>query len=464
MSAMSESLDAHPSAQQEKATEDKRATTLVGEPILRGLPICVPKILLPRADIDLTKWACVACDQFTSEPEYWKEMEDFVDDTPSSLRLVFPEVYLSSVSGAPPEEDTARIENICTVMQAYVADGVFAEEPPALVALDRKTPFVPSRKGLVMAVDLEEYNYGSGVATLIRPTEQTIVARLPPRIAIRENAPLELPHIIMIIDDPEKTVIEPLFTDPALTEEKYKIELYKGAGTVRGLRVTEAGTDHVERTMLELHAKEQQAASEAGREPALILIGDGNHSLATAKSCWEKLKSAEGVSMDHPQRYALVELQNLHDEGVVFEPIHRILIGANAEELQAALEVAFGTIAVEVPEPVPLHSVVLVKGSAPADRVMLVPPEERLPVVSMSAAVDAFLAEHPDVKVDYVHGEQSVCSACSDGAAVGLLLPALDKSRFLETLHEIGTLPRKAFSMGEAEEKRFYVEARNILP
>jgi len=437
--------------------------TTTGEPIIDGLPICVPKILMPRKDIDLTKWACVACDQFESEPKYWEEMEKHVGDAPASLRIVFPEVYLASVTGADPKEDTKRIEQIGKVMKQYIADNVFAERPPAFVALDRKTECVPSRKGLIVAVDLEQYNFNCPKPTLIRPTERTIVERLPPRIAIRQDAPLELPHIIMIIDDPGKTVIEPLFTTAGLAEPEYECSLFKGAGSAKGFRVTDAGTEHFTKTMKALAAKEIDAAKAAGRDPAVILIGDGNHSLATAKSCWEALKAKGGIDAEcHPARYALVELQNLHDDGVVFEPIHRILEGAKPDDVQAYLEKAFGCTATPFVDPAPLHSVILVKGGDV--RVVLEPPKDKLPVVSMSTHVDAFIKENAAVKIGFVHGVEPVVAACAEGKSTGLLLPKLDKTRFLETIHDIGTLPRKAFSMGEANEKRFYIEARNIIP
>lgn len=440
------------------------AQTTAGEPILDGLPICVPKILLPRKDNDLSKWACVACDQFESEPHYWEEMDKFVGTSPSSLRIIFPEVYLASVTGGTVDDDTKRIKEIGEAMKSYIKQDLFEERPPAFIALDRATPCVSSRKGLIMAVDLEEYNYNCPVPTLIRPTEKTIVARLPPRIAIREDAPLEMPHIIMIIDDPEKTVIEPLFSAEGLTEPEYECELFQGAGKVKGLRVTAAGTAHVEQSMKAIAAREKAAASEAGREPAVILIGDGNHSLATAKACWENLKKQGDVPSNHPQRYALVELQNLHDDGVVFEPIHRILTGTTADALQSELESAWGVTATPYVEPVPLHSVVLCKGKEKSERVILVPPSDKLPIVSMSTQVDHFAERNEGVNIGYVHGEEPVDDACANGNAVGLILPKLDKSRFLETLHDIGTLPRKAFSMGEANEKRFYIEARNIRP
>lgn len=270
----------------------------------------------------------------------------------------------------------------------------------------------------------------------------------------------------MIIDDPGKTVIEPLFTTEGLTEKEYECSLFKGAGVVNGFKVTEKGTEHVAATMKALAAKEIEAAAAGNREPAVILIGDGNHSLATAKSCWELLKEKGGVDTEgHPARYALVELQNLHDDGVVFEPIHRVLEGGNADEVQAFLEEQWGVKAVpndgDAP---PLHSVVIIKGGDKSKSLVLIPPKEKLPIVSMSAAVDAFVEAHKDVNIGYVHGEEPVYSACAEGHAVGLLLPGLDKTRFLETIHDIGTLPRKAFSMGEANEKRFYIEARNILP
>merc|ERR1712151_592124 len=232
-------------------------------------------------------------------------------------------------------------------------------------------------------------------------------------------------------------------------------------GKVKGLTVTPSGTEHVANAMKKLAAKEYAAAEAAGRKPSTILIGDGNHSLATAKSCWEALKQQEGINHERdPARYALVELQNLHDDGVVFEPIHRILEGAKADDVQSMLEKAWGVTATPFVDPAPQHSVVLVRAEG---KFKLIPPKEALPVVSMTAPVDAFVAEHPEVKLGYVHGEEPVSEAVKAGA-VGLLLPSLDKSRFLETVHAIGTLPRKAFSMGEANEKRFYIEARNILP
>merc|ERR1719316_2278217 len=394
------------------ASISSKKTTL-GEPIIDGLPLCVPKIMMPKEGISLDKWATVACDQFEDEPEYWKGMIEHAAGVPSVLNIIFPEVYLASVTGADPSEDTKRIAEIGKTMKKYVADGVFADSPPAFIALDRKTPQVATRKGLIVAVDLEQYNYSAHPSytkpTPIRPTEKTIVARLPPRIAIRKDAPLELPHIIMIIDDPGKTVIEPLFTTEGLTAPEYECSLFKGAGSVKGLTVTPKGTEHVASAMKALAAKEFAAAEAAKRKPSTILIGDGNHSLATAKSCWENLKTQEGIDKEtHPARFALVELQNLHDDGVVFEPIHRILTGTTADALQSELESAWGVTATPYVEPVPLHSVVLCKGKEKSERVILVPPSDKLPIVSMSTQVDLFADNNKDVKIGYVHGEEPV--------------------------------------------------------
>jgi len=404
----------------------------------------------------------VACDQFESEPAYWEGMAKHCGDAPSALKIIFPEVYLASVTGADPSEDTKRIAKIVEMMNKYVDDKIFMQRSPAFIAIDRKTPQVPSRKGLICAVDLEQYNYDCPKPTPIRPTEKTVVARLPPRIAIRKDAALELPHIIMVIDDPGKTVIEPLFTEAGLAEPEYECSLFQGAGSIKGLRVKATGTEHVAKTMKALAATEIAAAHAAKREPATILIGDGNHSLATAKSCWEMLKKDPSVDQEtHPARYALVELQNLHDEGVVFEPIHRILEKAKADDVQSALESAWGVKATPLVGDAPLHSITLVRSEG---KFTLIPPKEALPIVSMTEPVDAFCKSHPEVTIGYIHGEEPVYEAVKEGNAVGLLLPSLDKSRFLETIHAIGTLPRKAFSMGEANEKRFYIEARNILP
>jgi hypothetical protein len=448
------------------ASISSKKTTL-GEPIIDGLPLCVPKIMMPKEGISLDKWATVACDQFEDEPEYWKGMIEHAAGVPSVLNIIFPEVYLASVTGADPSEDTKRIAEIGKTMKQYVADGVFADSPPAFMALDRKTPQVATRKGLIVAVDLEQYNYSAHPSytkpTAIRPTEKTIVARLPPRIAIRKDAPLELPHIIMIIDDPGKTVMEPLFTTEGLTTPKYECSLFKGAGVVKGLTVTDAGTEHVVKTMKALAAKEEDAAKAGGRDPAVILIGDGNHSLATAKSCWELLKEDPKTDKEcHPARYCLVEMQNLHDEGVVFEPIHRIIKGASAADVLAAFETAWGVKAEPFTDPAPLHSIVLVKKDGDAvTKLTLIPPKETLPVVSMTPVLDEFV-EKTGNKLVFVHDEEPVIEGVKAGA-VGVMLPKLDKTRFLETIHKIGTLPRKAFSMGEANEKRFYIESRSIL-
>lgn len=419
---------------------------------------------MPNKEASLDKWATVACDQFESEPTYWEEMAKHCGDEPSALKIIFPEVYLASVTRADPSEDTKRIENIVATMHEYVGAKLFRQRSPAFIALDRKTPCVPTRKGLIVAVDLEQYNYNCPKPTLIRPTEKTIVSRLPPRIAIRKKAPLELPHIIMIIDDPEKTVIEPLFSEPGLAEPEYECNLFKSAGTVKGLRVKPPGTLHVVNALKVLAEKEKAAATADGRDPATILIGDGNHSLATAKACWEALKEDKVNPVDkerHPSRFALVELQNLHDDGVVFEPIHRILEGAKADDVQSMLEKSWGCTATPFVDPAPQHSVVIVRQEG---KFTLIPPASALPVVSMTDPIDAFVKEHPEVNIGYVHGEEPVNEAVKAGNCVGLLLPSLDKTRFLETIHKIGTLPRKAFSMGEANEKRFYIEARNILP
>jgi hypothetical protein len=438
-------------------------STTAGEPIIDGLPICVPKVLMPKDGISLDKWATVACDQFEENLAYWKGMSDYVGKEPSVLNIIFPEVYLASVTGADPSEDAKRIDEIGKCMKKYVADGVFADKPAAFIALDRKTPQVPTRKGLIMAVDLEEYNYNCPKPTMIRPTEKTVPERLPPRIAIRKDAPLELPHIIMIIDDPKKTVIEPLFTKSGLSTAEYECSLFQEAGTVKGLRVTDEGTAHVVKTMKALAGKEMKAAKKGKREAATILIGDGNHSLATAKSCWETLKKDPSVDKKlHPARFALVELQNLHDDGVVFEPIHRILT-TDAAELQSTLEKEWGVKATPFTDPAPLHSIVIMKKEGDAlKKYTLIPPAEALPVVSMTKVVDEYLKK-TGCKISYVHGEEDVEESVKGGSSVGLLLPKLDKTRFLETIHAIGTLPRKAFSMGEANEKRFYIEARAIL-
>ncbi|HKL26809.1 MAG TPA: DUF1015 domain-containing protein [Desulfuromonadales bacterium] len=446
---------------------------------LSQLALQVPQILVPNPRVDLHRWAVIACDQYTSEPAYWQEVDRLVGDHPSTLRLVFPEVYLE----ADEDETAARIAAINRTMQQYLADGTLRPLEPGFVLVDRKTAHAPSRKGLVVALDLEAYDYRPGADTLIRATEGTIVDRLPPRIRVRENASIELPHIMVLIDDPEHTVIEPLFDRdlPPL----YDFELMLGGGHLRGWHV--AGGEligQVAERLAALAAPERfrQRYAETAGSPMLYAMGDGNHSFATAKAIWETLKAeAEDPTalMQHPARYALVELVNLHDPGLEFEAIHRAVFDVDVDAMAAAAQDFFAAAgtpcqwrwlpdarAVEAERtaaPAVVHAIPFVAG----DRhglLTVAEPAYTLVVATLQAFLDDFLPTQPAARIDYIHGDAAVIRLGSKPQAIGFSLPAISKHDLFRTIVKDGALPRKTFSMGEADEKRFYLEARRITP
>ncbi len=433
------------------------------------LGVLIPEVYLPRSGTDLTKWAVVACDQFTSEPEYWREVEKLVNDEPSTLKLIFPEVYLEQ-----PGKDE-RIQNIQATMRGYLEAGI-VQPHPGMVYVERSVGG-KTRRGLVLALDLERYDYSKGSSSLIRATEGTIVERLPPRMKIREGAALELPHILVLIDDPGRTVIEAAEAAKARLDRLYDFDLMLGSGHLTGYAVDEALQENIIAALRGLADPKAFAAKYdiAPDKPVLLFaMGDGNHSLATAKAVWEKLKPH--VGMDHPARYALVEIENVHDEGLEFEPIHRVLFGVK-KDLMAALQSAFGKDlsyhkAAGADEMI--HSVDsaegatqcigLVRGGAQPEFgvIEIAHPSSNLPVGTIQAFLDPFMKEGGAEKLDYVHGGEVVQRLGAQPGNAAFYLPAMGKSALFKTVILDGALPRKTFSMGEAREKRFYMEARKI--
>lgn len=436
----------------------------------------IPTLLLPRADTDLTRWAVVACDQYTSQPEYWVRVEALVGDAPSTLRLILPEVYLGAA------DETQRIHAIQETMRRYLADGVLTPQPPGLILVERETARGRSRKGLIAALDLEHYDFNTNARTLIRPTEGTILERLPPRIRVREGAPLELPHVMVLIDDPERSVIEPLFAEPL--EKLYDFPLMLDSGRVRGWRVDQPMliqwiAERLERLVDPAAFSERYGVAD---EPALLYaMGDGNHSFATAKIIWENLKHAApdpAAVMSHPARHALVELVNLHDEGLEFEAIHRVAFGVDAEHLLTAfdefLAARDSTLTVlERPswgaarrtwrEMQRSDRQVIAFVTQDRCGVLLIErPRLTLPVASLQAFLDPYLDNRSGARLDYIHGEETLERLGRQPGNIGFYLPALAKSDFFRTVIRDGALPRKTFSMGEADEKRFYLECRRI--
>jgi len=437
--------------------------------IIPDIGIQIPQIYLPKQGIDLTKWAVIACDQFTSEPEYWHDVEKIVGDAPSTLNLTFPEVYLEDAN------KEARIKNVQASMQKYMDEGIL--EPRDGFVYVERTVAGRTRKGVVLCLDLECYDYNKGSSSLIRATEGTIVDRLPPRIKIREGAALEFPHILVLIDDPNHTVIEPLHAAKSGFEKLYDFDLMLGSGHLAGYAVNEECENKVVEALRGLASPEvfSEKYGISKDEPVLLFaMGDGNHSLATAKAIWEKNKAQ--VGMDHPSRYALVEIENVHDEALEFEPIHRVVFGLK-KDLFAEMKKTFGDnfnyfdvaspneMMRRVENPDENKQFIGLIGGALREQFGVIEisnPSLNLAVGTLQAFLDSFLKEGGAEKIDYVHGEDVVERLALQPNNAGFYLAGMNKSDLFKTVILDGALPRKTFSMGEAKEKRFYMEARKI--
>ena len=423
--------------------------------LFEALPFRPADILLPR-DCEYSKWSVVACDQYTSQPEYWQRVEENVGRSPSALRLILPE---SCLEGPSVETDIMEINN---TMSRYLREGRFTKHPDAIFYVERTLSTGKIRRGLMGMVDLEQYDYEPGAETPIRATEGTVLSRIPPRVAVRKNAPIELPHVMLLADDPDRTVIEPLAGQTASMEVLYDFDLMEGGGHIKGWELTEGQKEQVAKALSALaDPKKCNARYGTENEPLLLFaVGDGNHSLATAKECYERQKRLTPPEQwdKLPARFALVELDNLHDDSLEFEPIHRVVFGVKPEELLEALLA---------------HCPGAQKGEGEGHRltyvygenrgVISVPdPAAQLPVGTLQNFLDWYLSKHQNVRVDYIHGADVVQKLATQPDTVGFLLPAMGKEELFPTVIRDGALPRKTFSMGEAQDKRFYLEARRI--
>ena len=406
--------------------------------------------LLPAAHIDPSRWACVACDQYTSQPEYWQETERIVGDAPSCLKLVLPECYLP--------ETARRVPVIHETMRRYVSQGVLTRQVTGGFVLVERTTETGSRVGLVGTADLESYDF-TGKKCLIRPTEETITARLPARLAIRRGAPLELGHILLLLDDPLRTVLEPLYARRDTLTPLYDFPLMQGGGHLRGWAVTD------QNDLAALHAALTALRDSLGADPLLFAVGDGNHSLATAKARWEELKPTltPEEQQNHPARFAMVEVENIHDDALQFEPIHRLLtsLAGNGQTDHGLtddwLSAAAGKDNTRAPQ---AFTMVSQGGEQP---VTISAPSGPIHAATLQSWLDDYLARHPGVEIDYIHGDDVLRRLGMQPGAAGFLLPGLDKSAFFAAIRELGILPRKTFSMGHSHEKRFYMECRAII-
>jgi hypothetical protein len=430
------------------------------------LGIAIPRILLPREGIDRTRWSVIACDQFTSEPETWHDIARQVGDAPSTLKMILPEAFL----GAPGEDE--RIASAQRTMRRYLDEGVLVPHD-GMVYVER-TACSRTRKGLLLCLDLNRYDFRVGSQSLIRATEGTIVERLPPRVRVRQGAALELPHILVLIDDPDRTVIEPLAARRDELRRLYDFDLMLGAGHLSGYGAAGAEIEaSVVRALSALASPEtfrRRYGTSADKGVLLFAVGDGNHSLATAKTIWEARRAE--AKPDHPLRHALVEIENVHDDGLVFEPIHRVLFGV-AGDFVAGLRAHYdGTMSytacasaaemiAAVDRDAPVQTVGLVEG--PSLGLLSFPgAKSRLAAGTLERPLDGLLAGGGAGRIDYVHGKDGVLSLGSQPGNAALYLPAMPKSDLFRSVVEGGSLPRKTFSMGHAIEKRFYMECRTI--
>lgn len=393
-------------------------------------------ILLPNDKIDMTKWAVVACDQFTSQPSYWQQVDELTQGVCSTRHLILPELLL-------PKVNDAMISSINRQMQDYLNNDVFVEHKDCFVLLERKTMCQSKRVGIVLSVDLEQYSFNHADKAKIRATEGTVVERIPPRLVIRRDAPLELPHIMLLYDDKDNVVLNNIYKNMDKLLKLYDFELNMQGGHATGYKIED--TDSVIRDFYSLYNADVA-------DDMLFAVGDGNHSLATAKTLWEEIKptlsAAEQES--HPARFALVEAVNIYDEGIVFEPIHRVIFNAS-ELLVSQLTALSGEVKTQILNP---------QGNC-CD--LHLPKNTAIAVKLVQNILDAYIADNPSTSIDYVHGEQNVKEVLSQNEnSIGVLMPTFPKDQLFEFVKQNGSLPRKTFSMGEAEEKRYYIESKKI--
>lgn len=407
------------------------------------------QILLPAAGVKPETWACIACDQYTSEPEYWEKAFAVAGDAPSAIRLILPEYNLKNSESMIPQ--------IHSTMADYLAQGLLTPAVNPGFILCERTIASGTRLGLVCAVDLEQYSFEKGSLPLIRPTEQTITDRLPPRLKIRRGAPVELTHIMILIDDPDRTVLEPLQADKAALRKVYDFDLMMNGGHLAGWAVDSAEKlAQVDRSLNAL-------MDTKGEHPLLLAVGDGNHSLATAKAYWNEIREglSEAERENHPARFALCEIVNIHDEALLFEPIYRILTGTTRSAVMADWKAYAEAKGMSLAADGSDHRFTVVSADG-EETVAVLNPEGAIPCETIQKFLDAFLAKHPEAGIDFIHGEGSLRALAAKPETVGFLLPDIDKHSFFKDVEKLGVLPRKTFSMGEADEKRFYMEAKKI--
>ena len=437
--------------------------------LLRKYGIRIPEIMLPIDKSAMESWAVIACDQYTSQIDYWKKVEELTSEKTSTLKLIFPECYLEE-----PEPEK-RISAINKTMSDYINNSVLSDPKEGFILVKRDTPNIKNRWGLMAALDLEKYDFSVKSRSLVRATEGTILERIPPRVKIRENALLELPHIMVLIDDPEKTLIEPLTENIKNFEKVYDFDLMMDSGHLSGYRIDSPEyITQIARAFEKLGSAEVLKSKYNSEKGFLFAMGDGNHSLATAKTIWETYKANNPDKpglMEHPSRWALVELVNIFSDGIEFEAIHRIIFDVNQEKFfkeladnpdfkvlnKNSLEEVIKTV--DSPEGRQICGFSHSKGFGIIEALN---PDSSIIAGTIQNYLDEYLKNHTDTSIDYIHGIDVTAELGRRDGNIGFFLPAIAKETFFQTVVDDGAFPRKTFSMGEAFEKRFYVETRKI--
>lgn len=411
-------------------------------------------ILIPKKSVDMNKWAIVACDQYTSEPEYWENVYENVGDSYSTLSLILPELYLEE------EGVDARISDIHNSMQSYLDSGIFDEYKDAMIYVERIQSNGILRQGLIGKIDLEKYDFSKESISEVRATEATVIERIPPRIKVRQGAALELPHIMILIDDPDNTVIEPLAGETTEADKVYDTELMQGGGSIKGFLINADLQNKVGAVLSEL-AEPETFNKKYGMENVPVLLfamGDGNHSLATAKEFYEQLKATDPTHdfSDHPARYALAEIVNLHSPALEFEAIHRLVYDIDTEKLISEMNAELSISENNSEQCFTYYCCGAEK------KAFIGNTTSNLTVGSLQNFLDAYIKKNGG-KIDYIHGTDTVKEIAERHNGIAFILPDMNKSQLFPTVIKDGALPRKTFSMGHAADKRYYIESRNIL-
>ena len=403
---------------------------------MNNIPFKKANILLPKNDFE--KWSVIACDQFTSDEEYWNKTTEIVGDANSTLKITLPEVYLEK------GDCQERIDAINLEMKKYLENGIFEEYKDAMIYVERIQQDGRIKAGIIGAVDLEEYDYSRNAKSKIRATEATVLERIPPRVKIRKDAPLELPHIILLIDDVNKTVIEPIGEKKKDMKKLYDFDLMMGGGHISGYLLTEDQINSVNKALLEL--------TKGKSDPLLFAVGDGNHSLATAKECYNLAKK-ENSPCAELARYALAEFGNIHSDALDFEPIYRVVFDVDPEDIINEMRKELSNNA--------NTEVKYVYGEKEGSLNIYVP-AEKLCTGVIQDFIDGYIKTHPKARVDYIHGENDVKQLAKNANTVGFIYEGISKNTLFASVEAAGALPRKTFSMGESKDKRYYLECRKI--